>query len=232
MPYRRLPKTDAARLKALKTLLDNNEIYTVRNRFIDWQTLNKAQPAYDRLLTACEQYRLTMAAQIRNRNKMERSMQLAQVYLSHFIRVLLMSVERGEIKKQNLALYGLSVEEPGVPNMVSIKALTEWGKKIVEGETARLKKGGRPIYNPSIGMVNTHYDIFLTANNQQQELQNKTKRAAADVDRLRPEVDEILLDLWNQIEKHFENEPPEVRFKKCREFGVVYYYRRHEPHDY
>ena len=112
MPYRRLPKTDAARLKALKTLLDNNEIYTVRNRFIDWQTLNKAQPAYDRLLTACEQYRLTMAAQIRNRNKMERSMQLAQVYLSHFIRVLLMSVERGEIKKQNLALYGLSVEEP------------------------------------------------------------------------------------------------------------------------
>ena len=204
MPYRRLPKTDAARLKALKTLLDNNEIYTVRNRFIDWQTLNKAQPAYDRLLTACEQYRLTMAAQIRNRNKMERSMQLAQVYLSHFIRVLLMSVERGEIKKQNLALYGLSVEEPGVPNMVSIKALTEWGRKIVEGETARLKKGGRPIYNPSIGMVNTHYDIFLTASNQQQELQNKTKRAAADVDRLRPEVDEILLDLWNQIEKHFE----------------------------
>ena len=98
MPYRRLPKTDAARLKALKTLLDNNEIYTVRNRFIDWQTLNKAQPAYDRLLTACEQYRLTMAAQIRNRNKMERSMQLAQVYVSHFIRVLLMSVERGEIK--------------------------------------------------------------------------------------------------------------------------------------
>ena len=31
MPYRRLPKTDAARLKALKTLLDNNDIYTVRN---------------------------------------------------------------------------------------------------------------------------------------------------------------------------------------------------------
>lgn len=56
MPYRRLPKTDAARLRALKTLLDNNDIYTVRNRFIDWKTLNRAQPAYDRLLTASEQY--------------------------------------------------------------------------------------------------------------------------------------------------------------------------------
>ena len=55
MPYRRLPKTDAARLRALKTLLDNNDIYTVRNRFIDWKTLNRAQPAYDRLLTASGQ---------------------------------------------------------------------------------------------------------------------------------------------------------------------------------
>ena len=44
MPYRRLPKTDSARLKALKTLLENNEIYTVRNRFIDWKLLNRAQP--------------------------------------------------------------------------------------------------------------------------------------------------------------------------------------------
>ena len=43
MPYRRLPKTDAARLKALKTLLDNNDIYTVRNNFVGWKSLNKAQ---------------------------------------------------------------------------------------------------------------------------------------------------------------------------------------------
>ena len=45
MPYRRLPKTDAARLKALKTLLDNNDIYTVRNKFIDWKLINNAQNA-------------------------------------------------------------------------------------------------------------------------------------------------------------------------------------------
>ena len=51
MPYRRLPKTDAARLRALKTLLDNNDIYTVRNRFIDWKTLNRAQ----RHTTGCSQ---------------------------------------------------------------------------------------------------------------------------------------------------------------------------------
>ena len=232
MPYRRFPKTDAARLRALKTLLDNNEIYVVRNRFIDWQTLNRAQPAYDRLLTACEQYKLALAAQTRNRHKMERSMQLAQMYVGHFIKVLLMSVERGEIKKQHLPLYGFAEEDSNVPLLNTVNTIKEWGQKIIEGEKARLKKGGRPIYNPSIGMVSTHYDIFVTANTQQNELQERTKKAGAEVAKLRPEVDAILQDLWNQIEKHYENEPPEVRFKKCREFGIIYYYRRHEPHEF
>lgn len=232
MPYRRFPKTDAARLRALKTLLDNNEIYVVRNRFIDWQTLNRAQPAYDRLLTACEQYKLALAAQTRNRHKMERSMQLAQMYVSHFIKVLLMSVERGEIKKQHLPLYGFAEEDSNVPLLNTVNTIKEWGQKIIEGEKARLKKGGRPIYNPSIGMVSTHYDIFVTASTQQNELQERTKKAGAEVAKLRSEVDAILQDLWNQIEKHYENEPPEVRFKKCREFGIIYYYRRHEPHEF
>ena len=173
-------------------MLDNNEIYVVRNRFIDWQTLNRAQPAYDRLLTACEQYKLALAAQTRNRHKMERSMQLAQMYVGHFIKVLLMSVERGEIKKQHLPLYGFAEEDSNVPLLNTVNTIKEWGQKIIEGEKARLKKGGRPIYNPSIGMVSTHYDIFVTASTQQNELQERTKKAGAEVAKLRPEVDAIL----------------------------------------
>ena len=65
MPYRRLPKTDAARLKVLKTVLENNDIYTVRNRVVDWSVLNKCRPAYDRLLTAMEQYNVRIVAQKR-----------------------------------------------------------------------------------------------------------------------------------------------------------------------
>ena len=94
MPYRRLPKTDAARLKALKTLLDNNDVYTVRDRFIDWKSLNRAQPAYDRLLTAAEQYRINLNAQVRNAKKIDRLQRNATMYVSHFMQVLLMAVER------------------------------------------------------------------------------------------------------------------------------------------
>lgn len=232
MPYRRLPKTDAARLRALKTLLDNNDVYVVRNRFLDWKTLNRAQPAYDRLLTANEQYRVSSQAQIRYTAKLERLQRNATIYVSHFVQVLLMSVERGETKRQLLPLYGLDADTTTVPNIKTLERLLEWGEKIVAGEKERIKKGGRPIYNPSIGMVSTHLDIFREAFEQQRRLQQRTQKVVADLQAIRPEVDDILFELWNQIEKHFENEPPEVRFAECRKFGVVYYYRRHEPHDY
>lgn len=232
MPYRRLPKTDAARLRALRTLLDNNDVYVVRNRFLDWKTLNRAQPAYDRLLTANEQYRVSSQAQIRHTAKLEKLQRNATIYVSHFVQVLLMSVERGETKRQLLPLYGLEADTTTVPNIKTLERLLEWGEKIVAGEKERIKKGGRPIYNPSIGMVSTHLDIFREAFEQQRRLQQRTQKVVADLQAIRPEVDDILLELWNQIEKHFENEPPEVRFAECRKFGVVYYYRRHEPHDY
>ena len=232
MPYRRLPKTDAARLRALKTLLDNNEIYTVRNRFIDWKTLNRAQPAYDKLLTASEQYKVIYAAQLRGAGKGDKLQHNATMYVSHFLQVLLMAVERGEIKKANLKLYGLDETSTALPNIKTIAGLIKWGKLVVEGEKARIKKGGRPIYNPTVGMVSTHLDIFIENNEQQKRLQDRTAKALEALKAVRPEVDSVLLELWNQIEDKFKNEPPEVRFAECRKYGIVYYYRRKEEHLY
>ena len=228
MPYRRLPKTDAARLRALKTVLDSNDIYTVRNRFIDWQTINRAQPAYDRLLTASEQYRLTYAAQLRGTGKIDRLQHNALMYVSHFLQVLMMAVERGEIKKSALRLYGLDEDAKSLPNMRSAADLLKWGKLAVEGEKNRVKAGGRPIYNPTIGMVATHVDIFSDVYGQQKRLRKRTAKALENLKMIRPEVDSVLLELWNQIEAHFKDEPPETRFDLCRKFGVVYYYRKNE----
>jgi len=232
MPYRRLPKTDAARLKALKTLLDNDDIYTVRNRFIDWKLLNKAQPLYDRLLTATEQYRINKSSQVRNAGKIDSVQRKAAMYISHFLQVLFMSIERGEVKRGNLELYGLPTDATALPNLKSAEGILEWGKKVVEGEKARLKKGGRPIYNPTIGMVSTHYEIFKETHERQKRLQQRTAQALDSISRIRPECDGLLLELWNAIETHFADLPPEKRFGECRKFGLVYYYRRHEERKY
>ena len=126
MPYRRLPKTDAARLKALKTVLDCNDIYTVRNRIVDWQVLNRCRPAYDRLLTACEQYRVCMMAQKRKTGQMEKLQRNAAMFLSHFIQVLFLAMERGEIKPRYKQLYGFAESDAAVPSLKSAESLLEW----------------------------------------------------------------------------------------------------------
>lgn len=226
MPYRRLPNTDTARLKALKMVLDNNEIYTVRSRFIDWKTLNQAQSAYDKLFTACQQYKICVQAQIRNSSTIDKLQHKALMYVSHFLQVLFLSVERGEIRKQNLSLYGLPTDSTLLPKVKNAESLIEWGMKVVEGEKARLKKGGRPIYNPTIGMVSTHYDIFKDTYERQKSLQTRTLMAANDVKSLRPNADAVLLSLWNQIESYYEKESRDVMVDECRKLGVVYYTRK------
>ena len=232
MPYRRLPKTDAARLKALKTVLDCNDIYTVRNRVVDWQVLNRCRPAYDRLLTACEQYRVCLAAQKRKTGQVDKLQRNAAMFVSHFIQVLFLAMERGEIKPKYKQLYGFGPDDTALPPLKTAEAVLEWGQKVAEGERERLRAGGLPIYNPTIGKVATHVDIFRDAYREQQQRRHHTEAALAAIQRLRPEVDAVLLDLWNQIEAHFASSPPEVRYAECRKLGVVYYYRRKEPHVY
>lgn len=233
MPYRRLPKTDASRLKALKILLDNDSLYTVNGRFIDWKTMNAAQPAYNQLKTAVDQYALQLQVQTRRAPYVEKPQRKAMMYVGHFIQVLLMAVERGEIRKTQLKLYGLEETATALPaNLKSVEGLLDWGPKIIEGEKKRLSQGGRAIYNPTIGMVSTHFDIFNESYEQQLRLKQQTQMALEKVQELRPKVDEIILELWNQIEAHFQNEPPEVRFEQCRKCGVIYYYRRNEEHLY
>ncbi len=228
MPYRRLPKTDAARLKALKTVIDNNEIYTVKNRFIDWKTLNEVQQVYQKLLTANQQYNMCYNAQIRNSGKIDKLQRNAEMYISHFIQVLYLAMQRGEIKESNKKLYSLSEGDYSLPNIKTYDGILKSGINIIKGEKARIKNGGRPIYNPTISMVATHYDIFKEAYDKHKMLQDKTNKSFEILKVIRPDVDRVLLDLWNQIEKHFEEEPLEVKLDECRKFGIVYYYRSTE----
>ncbi|MBO4849759.1 MAG: hypothetical protein J5529_02530 [Prevotella sp.] len=230
MPYRRLPKTDAARLKALEALTDNNDVYTVAGRFIDRNSLAKAQKLYALLSDACGQHATSMRTQVRYSKRMANLQHNAMTYISHFIQVLFLAVERGEVPEDCLKEYGIKPDEKLVPYLKTAEAIMQWGTRVIQAERKRVKEGGKPILSPSIGAVATHFDVFKEKYNAQRQYKNKTAGALADIDTLRPQVDEVILDLWNQIEKHFENEPPEKKYQLCKKYGVVYYYRRHEKH--
>ena len=210
MPYRRLPNTDQARVRALKAAVEKGDVYNVRDLAISLKTLFDARNFLLKFEAAQIYYTQCYDNQSRASRKHQANVRMARLYISHFIQVLNLAVLRDEIKPVHKELYGLP-EANVVPDLLSEASLVEWGRKIIDGEQRRISQGGIPIYNPTIARVKVHYDIFL-------ELASMRDRA-----------DELILDIWNQVEAKFQGiNPNETRLEKCRDYGLVYYYRSNE----
>jgi len=210
--------------------VDRCDKYNVYDLAISVKTLNEARNFLLRFEGAQAYYKQCYDNQSRSSRKHQSNVKMARLFISHFIQVLNMAVLRSEIKKTHKELYGLSVDNFNVPDLTSEAAIAEWGDKIIKGEKERLDfGGGAPIYNPTIAKVKVHYDIFMEGYSRQKELQVITGRSLDELASMRNTADEIILDIWNQVEKRFENVyPNEKRLDMCRELGVVYYYRSNE----
>ena len=115
-----------------------------------------------------------------------------------------------------------------VPDLISNEQLLEWGQKIIEGEQRRTAQGGVPIYNPSIAKVNVMFTLFKEGYQTQKLHQKATARVLQEVADYRKKVDEIILEIWEEVEKHNTSLSPEERLTQNREYGIVYYYRKGE----
>ncbi|MBP1640924.1 MAG: hypothetical protein H6Q17_2507 [Bacteroidetes bacterium] len=227
MPYRRLPNTDQARVRALSTALEESDRQHLQ-LVISYQTQHEAKVLLQKFEQAIGLYKQTYDNQVNSNKDFQQIFRNARLYISHFIQVLNLAVQRSEIKKEYKKLYHLDPEDFSVPDMVSAESLIEWGQNIIEGEALRMKAGGVPLYNPAIAKVKVHYDIFKEYRDNQLFLQQNTARYGDKVNNLRQPIDDLILAIWNQIEGFFNELPPYKRMESCKQFGVIYYYRRGE----
>lgn len=229
MPYRRLPNTNQARMRALKTAVEmGDRLEDTYDLAFSYSTLEDARALLVRYERAMSEYKQCSVKQVDTNKKFQEAAKMARLYVSHFVQVLNMCVLRNEIKPEMKKLYGLSVDSNVVPDLISDDNLFKWGNLIIEGEQKRIQSGGTPIYNPAIAKVRVHYDIFVEHYNNQKVLQNNTTRTISNVSALNENVDKVVLDIWNQVEHSFSLLPIPERLKKCGEYGIVYYYRRGE----
>lgn len=228
MPYRRLPKTDQARITSLKKIIEVS-----RRGFdespISFKTLHEAETQLALFQHLVVQYQQTFNNQVAANRKHSQIVKNVRMYISHFIQVLNLCVLRNEIKKENKLLYHLDPDDYTVPDLTSEKALKKWGKYIIDGENERTGKGGMPIYNPTIAKVKVHYDIFKEYNNNKNVYQSSTARNQTNVIAMREEIDALIKEIWDTVEQKYSHLPPYSRLKKCQECGVIYYYRKGEP---
>jgi hypothetical protein len=228
MPYRRLPKTDQARIRALKAAVESSIENGVYTNVLSHNTYHRAKDFLERFTREVNIYRRCVAEQSskRGNENYEAALKKARMYVSHFIQVLSMSIMRGEIARSKRSYYGLPESEDTVPNLFSESSVLEWGKKVMEGERRRQAEGGVPIYNPTMGRVSVVFELFKEMYDKQQMLQQRTNEALGNISDMRFEADEIIFDAWGEIEKSFATFEGEARIKRCAKYGVIYYYRR------
>ncbi|MDD2475305.1 MAG: hypothetical protein PHI32_05270 [Dysgonamonadaceae bacterium] len=228
MPYRRLPNTDNARIKALKTAIRKCSNTNFNEVVVSMKTLYRARLVIEKFERICDIYQQTFEIQIKANKSFQSQIKNIRMYLSHFIQVLHLSVIREEIKSENLSMYGLEESNMQVPDLTSNEMLLDWGNKIIKGEDKRIANGGVPIYNPTIAKVKVMYSIFKDGYYTQQIHQKATSRTQSDVVKFRSEIDEIILQLWQEVEDANVNLPTQERIEKNKEYGIIYYYRKGE----
>lgn len=229
MPYRRLPNTDQARIRALRAPVEKADKYNVSDLPVSFHTLAQARSFLAKFEPAQRYYADCYARQSAAGRKHQQNVKMARLYISHFIQVLDMAVIRAEVKVAHKDYYGLSRDSHTVPELATEAQLVEWGRKIIDGESRRMSQGGIPIYNPTIAKVRVLYDIFVESYENQKNLQRLTALSLDALAKMRDEADSLILDIWNQVEQKFEHVSPLVaRLDKCRDYGVIYYYRTGE----
>jgi hypothetical protein len=228
MPYRRLPNTDQARLRALRTTLEQSEKLHFDAQIVSYKTLHEAKTYLGLFEKHLSQYQQTLETQVIANKRYLHILHNARLYISHFIQVFNLSVIRGDIKLEHKSFYHLDPNLHNVPDLSSETALLHWGQCIIDGESERVKQGGLPIYNPTIAKVKVHFEVFKEYKANQKLYQLTTNRNWEELVALRERGNEIILDIWNQVEACFKDEKPFSRLQKCSQFGLVYYYRKGE----
>lgn len=228
MPYRRLPNTDSARLRALKAACNMGKKTPPQGLAFSQATFSKVELFINSFEKAIAHYKAAYDTQVERSKDYQQMLKKAKLYLSHFIQVVNMAIARGELQPTVREFYGMDIDESKLPTLNTEKELIEWGKKIIDGEMARMRKGMTPITNPTIAVVKVRYDQFLEAYNYQKVLQHNTQRMLNELNVLREKADEIILDIWNEVEEHYKDLPDEERRVKAGAYGLVYVYRKNE----
>jgi hypothetical protein len=228
MPYRRLPNTDVARLRAIEAGLDIGKRTALKNLAFSQQTLEKLQTFYPHFLGSIRQLNLSKQNQFDRSKEYSEIFRKAKLYVSHFLQVVNFAILRGEMKPESIEFYGLKANTKATPPLNLESHVMTWGSRVIEGEQKRVKAGGSPIYSPSIALVKVHYEEFVEAYRHQKMLQNITNRASVKVAELREQADVMIQEMWNEVENSLAHLSDDEKREKASEYGVVYVYRASE----
>ena len=228
MPYRRLPNTDNARLKSLRIAFEKGkEIPPFKLAFSQgsYRKVHSVLPGFEQAIL--EQRNANNIHADKNK-EFQKRLKKAKLYISHFVQVINMAIMRGDLRPETRNYFGLEEDSKKVPTLNTDEEVIEWGKKLIDGERSRISKGQSPITNPTVAVMKVHYDNFVETQNYQKALKLRTNRAHEILIQKREEVDQLIQQIWNEVEATYNDLPEEIRREKASDYGLIYVFRKSE----
>ena len=227
MPYRRLPTTDKARIRAMEAALQKTTIKNGGKLVISNPSIEELQIVKSNFENTLIQYELDIKIQSDKNQDYKKALENARMYISHFIQVLYLTSERGEING-GLKYYELNTFNGKVPPLNTEEEIQLWGNKVIESEQKRIQNRGSAIYNPSIAMVKIKVEEFNDAVVFQNTLKRNTSRSFEKMLKIRKITNEFISRLWTEIEENIILEDEKQKRQLTQEYGLVYVFRRNE----
>ena len=228
MPYRRLPNTDSARLRALSSALKQGNILSPIDLAISQALLLRLRAFLPLFKQTVDHQRETFRRQTQNSKTYLDVQKRAKLYISHFIQVVNLSILRGELKPEVRIFLGMRETQKTVPPLNTEADILKWGELIITGEAERLATGASPVTNPTIALVRVRYEDYMRTYHNQKSLQDIYNRASIKVADMRKDADALIVETWNQVETSFADLSPAEMRAKATVYGLVYVYRKNE----
>lgn len=228
MPYRRLPNTDQARLRALKAALDEGSKYYPFDLAYPTKLHLDLKSFLPQFEQSVNQYNSSKDRQAQIGKQLSECFKSSKIYLSHFIQVVNFSIIRKELKPEVREEYGMDIDDKAVPELGTEAQLLQWGAKVIPAEEKRMALGGSRIYNPSIAMVKIKFEKFKECYNNHKNLLSTTQKMLEKVSELRAQADAIILNLWNSVEETYNELEPSKKREQSAKYGLVYVFRKEE----
>jgi hypothetical protein len=236
MPFRKLPNTDEARVRAITLLLKAFKIFVTgiteeaeKIRAITDLFHTALKTLGERFIAEVEGRGYALTAQSTATQGKEAALSVLRKVCSHFIIVLNLAIDRGKLPVGIRSSFGLDINQEGLPNLDKEADVYDLAVRIIAGETHRIAEGGVPLAWPSLADVQAALDAYEPIREEQIRKKTNFDIEQEDVSKMRAEVDEAIKDGWDQVEFYFRKDEPSSLRRKARAWGVEYATRPGEP---
>jgi hypothetical protein len=157
-----------------------------------------------------------------------------RMYVGHFLQALQHAIDRGKgFRAGDRTYYGLHASQESLPRMRTVGEIVRTAADVVRGEAERIAAGGLPIQQPSAGEIEELLAQLEGEMRRRKQILLKLDQVGAAVIAMRDEVDELIRDVWDELDFAHRKEAASAKRRRLREWGVVFQTRsrRVEPRE-